>query len=339
MAEEPSLDDFDNILTDVLESENAGEEEHPNKARGQYTVATDHRKEVILDQASSEMSELAAQVEIPDSAVDMGEELFEQFITQASMEGHVIEPYAAAALYCSCKVSEVPVLPEDLINPKYDLLNRTHLLRRTKTLASTVGLDPSSFFESKHYVPHYCEELNLSAHVEARAIEILKQCNDAGISSGKSPSAWAAAAIYNAALEAGDDLTQQEVSNVASTTTVTIRNRYTDQREHIRDKEIDTRDPYEFLSIVANQLNLNSNAQEMAKQLLDVDAEEQEWESSLTPQDAPPLALAAISVAGRQANNEVGYRVLKQYTTADSRAIRQYEQRLSSYVPVENVAN
>jgi transcription initiation factor TFIIB len=49
---------------------------------------------------------------------------------------------------------------------------------------------------------------------------------EAGLLSGKSPVGLAAAAVYAAALLCNEKVTQSEVSEVASISEVTIRNRY-----------------------------------------------------------------------------------------------------------------
>jgi transcription initiation factor TFIIB len=49
--------------------------------------------------------------------------------------------------------------------------------------------------------------------------------------SGKSPTGFAAAAIYAASLLCNQKRTQREVAEVANVTEVTIRNRYQEQME------------------------------------------------------------------------------------------------------------
>ena len=52
-----------------------------------------------------------------------------------------------------------------------------------------------------------------------------------GLLSGKSPTGYAAAAIYAASLLCNEKKTQREVADVAQVTEVTIRNRYQEQIE------------------------------------------------------------------------------------------------------------
>lgn len=77
----------------------------------------------------------------------------------------------------------------------------------------------------------YCSELDLSEKVKTKAMEIIDVTAKKGLLSGKSPTAYAAAAIYASALLCNEKRTQREVAEVAQVTEVTIRNRYQEQIE------------------------------------------------------------------------------------------------------------
>ena len=85
--------------------------------------------------------------------------------------------------------------------------------------------------DPKKYVPRFCSELNLSEEVQTKANEIIETTAEEGLLSGKSPTGYAAAAIYAASLLCNEKKTQREVADVAQVTEVTIRNRYQEQIE------------------------------------------------------------------------------------------------------------
>ncbi|MFB6134495.1 MAG: transcription initiation factor IIB 3, partial [Halanaeroarchaeum sp.] len=85
--------------------------------------------------------------------------------------------------------------------------------------------------DPKKYVPRFCSELQLSEEVQAKAKEIIDTTAEQGLLSGKSPTGFAAAAIYAASLLCNEKKTQREVADVAQVTEVTIRNRYQEQIE------------------------------------------------------------------------------------------------------------
>jgi len=85
--------------------------------------------------------------------------------------------------------------------------------------------------DPKRYVPRFCSELELSGEVQTKAKEIISTTAEKGLLSGKSPTGYAAAAIYAASLLCNEKKTQREVADVAQVTEVTIRNRYQEQIE------------------------------------------------------------------------------------------------------------
>jgi transcription initiation factor TFIIB len=326
---EPSIDDFRGVLNDVLDhDQNTSENEHRLAAKSQLTFGSGLPEDVLLEKASEEVDQVVRTLDLPPSVAEMATQLFGQFVASESMDGRSLEPYAAAVVYCACKINEEPVHPDDVVRDQYDLLTESHILRRVKHIASTVGLDAAAFFESKHFVPQYCEELELPAEIEERAVEIVERCEGTGLTSGKSPSAWAGAAVYNAALENGREVTQQEISRVAQTTEVTIRKRYQEQRDLLRATEIDGTDPQSILETASSQLNVEDTVEKAAAHLLS--KAEHSGDESCTEKRASALAVAALNIASQKYSNEIGYQVLRQYTAADSDTIRRLERRLES---------
>jgi transcription initiation factor TFIIB len=80
--------------------------------------------------------------------------------------------------------------------------------------------------DPESYIPRFASDLDLSDEVERRARDLVEDGREAGLLSGKSPVGLAAAAVYAAALLCNEKVTQSQVSEVASISEVTIRNRY-----------------------------------------------------------------------------------------------------------------
>jgi transcription initiation factor TFIIB len=78
--------------------------------------------------------------------------------------------------------------------------------------------------------------LGVNHEVQARARKILSETTAQGLHSGKSPSGYAAAAIYTAAVLTDTNLTQKEVAEVAQVTDVTIRTRYQEQLDLVTEE-------------------------------------------------------------------------------------------------------
>lgn len=76
------------------------------------------------------------------------------------------------------------------------------------------------------YLRQYASELQVSDEAERLARDVLETGRAQGIHSGKSPAGLAAAAVYAATRLTNEGLTQATVSDAASVSKVTIRNRY-----------------------------------------------------------------------------------------------------------------
>ena len=76
------------------------------------------------------------------------------------------------------------------------------------------------------YVPRFISDLDLSDESERRSRELIEAAREDGVLSGKSPVGLAAAAVYAGSLLSNEKVTQSQVSEVASISEVTIRNRY-----------------------------------------------------------------------------------------------------------------
>ncbi|KXA97885.1 transcription initiation factor IIB, partial [candidate division MSBL1 archaeon SCGC-AAA259J03] len=83
------------------------------------------------------------------------------------------------------------------------------------------------------YVARFGSELNISGEAKVEAMKIIRKAQEERLTSGKSPSGTAAAAIYIASLKTGERRTQREIAKVADVTEVTIRNRYKEMVEEL----------------------------------------------------------------------------------------------------------
>lgn len=286
-----------------------------------HTVDADR----ATDTARREIDDLAATLDLSEATVSTANSIFEQFTQKESLDGRIVELYSAACLYCSSKVNGDPVTPEEVSDAGDDLLTRKRLLRRAKAIASTLGLDPEAFFDATQYVSRYCDELDLDTGVEERALEVLDVCGAAGLASGKSPSGRAAAAIYNACLDTGRDVRQRDLSEVADVSTVTIRNRYQEQREHLRNVERPPDQPSETVSWIASQIGVSDATERAARAEIEaaVDTFGDEIRESMRS-----WAAAALRNASEGSDDPIGYKTLGQFTDADSSVIRRRKRDL-----------
>jgi len=318
MSEE-AIDGLDDILKEVLAGDDTDEVAAAPDITFAQSVSTAEQTTITDDR----IEWLASELEIPGSTVQMAKSLRDQYRQQrGDLMGTSLELVAAACLYCAVKVTEVPLDPTDFEDADDTIVTRKLLLRRSKDIAKTVGLDPSAFFGSKQYVDRYCDELDVSPAVAARAKEIIDLTER--LASGKSPTGWAAAAVYNACLDLGEKRTQTEISNIAHVTEVTVRNRYQEQREGIREATDLPDSPERVLDHVATALRMSSSQRELAWILIS-----ESRDAGEPVDDEPTLwALAALRRAGSITGNKPQLKSLSQYTEAESNEISTREKTL-----------
>ncbi|MEZ3170146.1 transcription initiation factor IIB family protein [Halorubrum sp. RMP-47] len=327
------IEEIDDILSDVLsdvESTSPGKPEQ-HITFGQ-SVSTERQTAIVDDR----IDQLAVELEVPSATVDLAKSLRDQYRDQrGDIIGTALELVAASCLYCAVKVTEVPLDPTDFVTADDTVVTRNALLRRSKDIASTVGLDPSAFFGSEQYVDRYCDALGVTDAVNERAKEIIQITEDSGLSSGKSPSGWAAAAVYNACLDVGEKRTQQDISRIANVSEVTIRNRYQEQRAGLRNAEQLPSDPSAVIAHVAGASDVDAATKALAD-LLIKKARTDEY-----PVDEEPTlwGLAAIRRASRLTDGPIALKTLSQYTDEDSDEISTRAKQLRSVLNQAEMKN
>jgi Transcription initiation factor TFIIIB, Brf1 subunit/Transcription initiation factor TFIIB len=189
--------------------------------------------------AERQIEYYVTELNLPEDVRGMAEQLFNQYVDQyvATQEVLFIELTATAAVYSAAKINETGVTPDAFIDASNGPLSRTGLLGQSKEIASELGLDPQPFFNSKVYTDEFCAELDLPEEITERAKQILDHCDEAGISSGKSPTGWAGAAVYLSCRERDRSTSQESVADVADVSSVTIRQRYQEQQDVVINRE------------------------------------------------------------------------------------------------------
>lgn len=238
MTDSPNdfTEEIDTLLDEVISVEQP-DEPQTEKAHNtdgwfkeEFTFRDRHDDEYIIDQGTSEIEQYATEIPNGESHATMAEQLIKQYV-EVSERQFIMELVAAATFYCACKINGGAVDPTEVPEIGPAVVTRKHLLRRSKEIATTLGLDPSAFFDPGPYVDRYCEELGLEPNVREMAHELIENVEDQEVVVGKSPSGLAAGAVYWASIQEGDGINQDVIAEVANVSTVTIRNRYQDLAE------------------------------------------------------------------------------------------------------------
>ncbi|MFC6768688.1 transcription initiation factor IIB [Natrinema soli] len=192
----------------------------------QERIRTKDAGERNLQFALSEIDRMASALGVPRSVREVASVIYRRALDEDLIRGRSIEGVSTSCLYAACRREGIPRSLEEIAD--VSRVGRKEIGRTYRYIAQELSLAMEPV-DPKEYVPRFCSELNSSEEVQAKANEIIDVTAEQGLLSGKSPTGFAAAAIYAASLLCNDKRTQKEVAAVAQVTEVTIRNRYQEQ--------------------------------------------------------------------------------------------------------------
>ncbi len=194
----------------------------------QERIRTKDAGERNLQFALSEIDRMASAMGVPHSVREVASVIYRRALDEDLIRGRSIEGVATSALYAACRQEGIPRSLEEISD--VSRVERKEIGRTYRYVSQelALGIKP---VDPKKYVPRFSSELELPERVQSKANEIIETTAEQGLLSGKSPTGFAAAAIYAASLLCNEKKTQREVAGVAQVTEVTIRNRYQEQIE------------------------------------------------------------------------------------------------------------
>jgi len=180
-------------------------------------------KERNLKQALGEIDRMASALGLPESVRETASVIYRRALDEDLLPGRSIEGVATASLYAAARQAGNPRSLDEING--VSRVDKDEVARTYRYIVRELSLEIQPA-DPESYVPRFVSELELSDEVERRARELLTTAKQEGVHSGKSPVGLAAAAVYAASLLANEKVTQSAVSEVASISEVTIRNRY-----------------------------------------------------------------------------------------------------------------
>ncbi|ELY48283.1 transcription initiation factor IIB [Natronorubrum sulfidifaciens] len=180
-------------------------------------------KERNLKQALGEIDRMASALGLPENVRETASVIYRRALEEDLLPGRSIEGVATASLYAAARQAGTPRSLDEI--SAVSRVEKMELTRTYRYIIRELGLEVKPA-DPEHYVPRFVSDLDLSDETERMARELLESARQEGVHSGKSPVGLAAAAVYAAALLTNEKVTQNDVSDVASISEVTIRNRY-----------------------------------------------------------------------------------------------------------------
>ena len=194
----------------------------------QERIRTKDAGERNLQFALSEIDRMASALGVPRSVREVASVIYRRALKEDLIRGRSIEGVSTAALYAACRQEGIPRSLDEVA--EVSRVPQKEIGRTYRYISQELGLELKPV-DPKQFVPRFASSLQLSEEVQSKATEIIDVSAEQGLLSGKSPTGFAAAAIYAASLLCNEKKTQREVADVAQVTEVTIRNRYQEQIE------------------------------------------------------------------------------------------------------------
>jgi len=270
-------------------------------------------KKEHLKKAFSEMSRVGSELGLPTEVIEFSEAMYRQFLKSRDKKHQDIEVTAVAMLYVAAKTQREAINPEEIANVDRVITTKKRLLRRAKQISNILSLDVEAFYDSSSHIDRYCKELGVSEEVQERAHEITEICSEAGVAGGKSPGGWAAAAIYLAGTEYDEKIKQSEIANAANVTTVTIRSRYQEQRDAVREMESLPTDPHALVDWYSGRIGVSDKIRKRAHNILNCGNK-----TSYSISESSVWAAAALRRASEEYEDNIRMKTLKEPIAADS---------------------
>jgi transcription initiation factor TFIIB len=180
-------------------------------------------KERNLKQALGEIDRMASALGLPENVRETASVIYRRALDENLLPGRSIEGVATSSLYAAARQAGTPRSLDEITG--VSRVEKDEIARTYRYVVRELGLEVKPA-DPESYVPRFASDLELSEEVERRARELLSTAKEKGVHSGKSPVGLAAAAVYAASLLSNEKVTQNEVSEVANISEVTIRNRY-----------------------------------------------------------------------------------------------------------------
>ncbi len=172
----------------------------------------------------------AEKLNLPAEAIKDALEVTERIIEKRLVKKCAPKIIAAVSLYLTSKKYGIPITARDIVK-NLDLCKpeRTRFIRIARALARELKVG----VPLEEYVVKIAKDLNLPEDVAEDARELVRKASELGLTAGRSPLGFAAAAIYMASRRNGIRISQREVASAAHVTEVTLRVRYKELKEKL----------------------------------------------------------------------------------------------------------
>lgn len=175
-----------------------------------------------LQQAFGMLVKIKDRMGLPDSVVEKAAYVYRKAQEKKLIRGRTIGSVLAASVYIASRQMGVLRTLDDVsansdVKPKD--VGRSYRLLVSRLDLQVPMIDPTK------YVAKVANHISISERTKRKAIAIISEAQQKGISVGKDPMGIAASVLYLAGQATGEPKTQAEVARAAGVTEITVRNR------------------------------------------------------------------------------------------------------------------
>ncbi len=175
-----------------------------------------------LRQAFSQLLALKEKLGLSDVIVEKTAYIYRKAHERKLIRGRPISAFLCASLYAACRDIGTPRTIKDISRVGGVKLKQINKCYRTLIEGLEMKMP---IIDPIKCVSRVANKVGVSEKTKREAVAILKEYEKGGNTSGKSPMAVAATAVYLATLKSGEGFSQKDVAHAANVTEVTIRNR------------------------------------------------------------------------------------------------------------------
>ncbi len=175
-----------------------------------------------LSKAFTLLHGMKTKIGVSNNVVENAAYIYRKAVNAKLTRGRTMSSLIAASLYASCRQNNIPRTLDDVALAGN--VERRILSRDLRTLIKKLSLNLNQY-DTASFIVKISNNMNLGEKTKRDAFEILKKCEDKGITAGKHPVAQAAASLYIACIVNGEKISQKKFSNESGVSDVTIRNR------------------------------------------------------------------------------------------------------------------
>lgn len=174
--------------------------------------------------AIGDIKQTTSAIELPDIVSDQACKLFKRYHNSGDRTGSSFDHMVAGAIFTAARVNQYPIQAEDLSSQ----LNvpRNKVFDIAKDIADEAGITIP--LQPPHeLIPRIITDLGGETKTENLARKLAHEAEDKNLHNGVAPSSIAAAVVYEAFKTADwetNKMTQDEVSEAANISSVTLRN-------------------------------------------------------------------------------------------------------------------